>query len=181
MNIAANFRAIGQFRGREARRDFWPYAGVTLIIYVIAGQIVAIPFMNQMLSGMLKVMTDPKFVEAAQGANPFAVQAMMYRAMPDMTGLILAQAAVQLLWYSLLAAATVRRLRDGGVSPYWALLPVPFKTVGLIITPAVFAAFRSDGFPSGGLFSLMMLNSTLVLAAWVTLIVLLCRSSTVED
>jgi uncharacterized membrane protein YhaH (DUF805 family) len=94
--ITSHLKALADFRGRETRREFWPFAG-----FVVAASAVA------------NMAVDLAFAFAVAGPHRMAL-------MIRWVGLLTIPVVL------LLAAAVVRRLHDRGLSGAWGLLPLPF-------------------------------------------------------
>ena len=45
LSIRNHFKRLFDFRGRENRASFWPYAAVAFIIIVVAGMVIFVPMM----------------------------------------------------------------------------------------------------------------------------------------
>jgi uncharacterized membrane protein YhaH (DUF805 family) len=174
--ILTSFGRIGHFGGRDSRRDFWPYCAAVLVLYLLAGIAVAIPFQMQFMQKFMTAANDPQFTKAIE-ANPFAFYSQTFRLMPDVTPMIVASAVLVGLVVILLAAAAVRRLRDGGMSGWWAVLPIPFYAAGLYVRAPVMTALRNGDLPPPQTVTLLGLCTMLSAAAMIALIVLLCRPS----
>jgi uncharacterized membrane protein YhaH (DUF805 family) len=113
-SLRYNAARIADFSGKDSRAQFWPYAGVVLVLGFIGLVVVLLHDWSAMLREMSSLV----------GVAPTETFANMPQTALRM-GIPLAGVVV------LLAAAMVRRLRDGGRSAFWALLPFPFLGVGL--------------------------------------------------
>lgn len=193
MNPFTNFLRLAQFSGREPRQQFWPFVGIAFVAYFILAQLVMLPFLGQMMGDMMRMSSDPAFLSATQSQDPVQMQAQMQAQMPAMMkgmipGLLrmfAASFAAHLAFVAVIAAAVARRLRDGGVSPWWGVLPLAPSLIAAVLVPlSVSDTFTGPGstawLPSPqaiALFFGFMANSLANIAALVTLIVMLCRPS----
>src|SRR6476620_11527549 len=91
------------FSGRTKRRNFWIYAGfVTAAVALLTILAILPPYSHRAMHG-------------ARSGYDLSINAIIWPT-----------AVVAAIWMALLAAATVRRLNDGGRSRLWAALPLPF-------------------------------------------------------
>ncbi|WP_312812303.1 DUF805 domain-containing protein [Brevundimonas sp.] len=154
--IVRGFKKLADFKGRERRSQFWPYAGVVCAVwFVLQGVVGNLVMFTAMASG-----DDANFVIAFIGTMVAGV----------------------LLLVCLLAAAVSRRLHDRGLSGLWALIPVGllvammsgfgllFQSLGEEVPTNDPAADMSFVFG----FLSVMLGNLLYMASLVTLIVFLC-------
>ena len=177
-SILTNFRRLTEFAGREPRRRFWPYFAIVVVLYLVISQLVAIPVMGQVMTGMLSAMSDPNTQAALQSGNPLQAEGAMMRAMSgSMFWLQVAGAVEWLAVIGLLAGAIARRLHDSGLTARWGLLPVPLAIIGIALNPFLMSSPTGPLGINIPLFLVMGLLALANLAALVTLIVLLCRGS----
>ncbi|MEO7814426.1 MAG: DUF805 domain-containing protein [Sphingomicrobium sp.] len=102
ITLAEHFRLLFAFGGREDGASFWPYAALVFGILTTLNILMVLPML-------------------------MAVGSIMEPGMPpDVSNFMIYFAAMTGLGILLYAAAVVRRLRDTGRSPMWALLPLPF-------------------------------------------------------
>lgn len=101
--IVRGFKKLADFKGRDRRSQFWPYAGVVCAVwFVVQGMFGNLVMFTAMASG-----DEANFVIAFIGTMVAGV----------------------LLLVCLLAAAVSRRLHDRGLSGLWALIPVGLLVV----------------------------------------------------
>lgn len=121
-SIAHNLTSLWRFSGNDARSLFWPYA-ITVAILVYAAMMTAmVPAMERIATGM----TKPEDI--------FAI---------DMSGVMRWALLFSAIAAALLAASVVRRLRDRGKSPLWALAPVVLTLISSGASPTNLAGMLS--------------------------------------
>lgn len=154
--IGRGFKKLADFKGRDRRGQFWPYAGVVIgLWFVVLNVTASLVMYGSMASGNDLVFLTSFFATMVMGM------------------LILA---------GLLGAAIARRLHDRGHSGYWALIPL----VCFLFSVSVFWMFSSafvtmDGVDEAALgtgffvaFLGMTIGNLIYMASLVTLIVFLC-------
>jgi len=131
------FRRYAQFSGRSRRKEFWAFALLQTIVYIILGIIV----FSTSLS-----MAD---LAAAESGGPFAIYGLMFSG----TGLLFALWALVSLIPGI--AVSVRRLHDRNMSGWWYLgmtvasfIPV----VGLLASIAFLVVMCLPGTPGANRF-----------------------------
>lgn len=154
--IVRGFKKLADFKGRDRRGQFWPYAGVVCAVW----------FVLQGVAGNLVMFT-------AMTSGDEATLAMTFIATMVVGVVVLA---------CLLAAAVSRRLHDRGLSGLWALIPFGLLVTmmagfGLLIGSVWTQGPEDD--PAAGMgfmFGMLgiMLGNMLYMASLVTLIVFLC-------
>lgn len=103
IGLFEHFRMLFSFGGRENVGSFWPYAALLFAIMTILNMLLMIPFMSMSVGNIL------------ESGMP-----------PDPSTIVIHFTVMTLAGIFLYAAAVVRRLRDSGRSPWWALMPLPF-------------------------------------------------------
>ena len=154
--ILRGFGHLTQFRGRDTRSQFWPYAGVATALYLVVGWAVLIPVTLPIIGGSTPVSE----VEFSRAISRFMLISFLMFA-----GLV-----------ALLAAAVVRRLHDSGRSGLWGLLPLPFASFSCVVFQRLFVQFGS-GAPDMGLFFSAFVSNVFYMVGLVTLIVFLSLRS----
>ncbi len=154
--IVRGFKKLADFKGRDRRSQFWPYAGVVCAVW----------FVLQGVAGNLVMFTAMSSGDEASFASAFIGTMVV--------------GAVTLA--GLLAAAVSRRLHDRGLSGLWALIPlgllVTIMTGFGLLFQSVWQEVPMDDssidmrFVSG--FLGVMVGNLLYMASLVTLIVFLC-------
>lgn len=148
MNAILNgFRRLADFKGRDRRRQFWPYA---ILIFVLTFIAIAVA-MNLAMMGLFMGTTD----------------------MPNMPLMIGGVGGVVLIATGLLAAAVTRRLHDTGKPGYWGLPPIVFLLIGLALFPVLMNSVLTNPNPPIALFLGLFLNNMLYIASLIGLVVLL--------
>ncbi len=134
-SIRHNLGRLLQFSGRDTRRQFWPWAILVFLAHMIAGILIMIPMMAEVMNRIVKVSQsgsdgaqDPEIVAAH-------VESVMVETMSDLGRLWLPSLILQAVAALLLAAAVARRLHDRDRSGYWGFLPIPFMAIGLSNLP----------------------------------------------
>jgi len=175
-SIGYNLARLASFSGRESRALFWPYAITVFVLGMIAGLLLFVPVMMDMMARIVAyAQTHPEGLpKPAPGQPPVLPPELM----PDMSGMILPGAIVNLVTLLLYAAATVRRLHDRDRSGWWAALPLPFQIVGTLAAPSAMAAFMHPTGTPSPIAMLSSLNSLAYWGAFIFLIVLLAGEPT---
>jgi len=157
--IIRGFRSLTVFSGRDRRGQFWPYAGVVVVLtYLLAGVGGAL-IMNSIMAELPLAMAD------GGTGQTF---------MPDFTAFFLVMAATFALAIILLAAAVSRRLHDTGKSALFGLMPIPFIVISCTFFPIMMRTVTEAAEPNLALFFLTFISNILYMVALITLIVLLC-------
>jgi uncharacterized membrane protein YhaH (DUF805 family) len=170
-SIGYNLARLANFSGRESRGLFWPYAITVFVLGMVAGLLLFVPVMMDMMSRIAAyAQAHP---EGLPKPAPGQIQVLPPELMPDMGAMFVPMAVVNLLTLLLYAAATVRRLHDRDRSGWWAALPLPFQLAGLLIAPRAMAAMLHPGAPPSPLAMLGSLNSLAYWAVFIVLIVIL--------
>jgi len=155
-SIVRGFRSVLRFSGRDTRSKFWPYAGAAVALYLVVGWVVLIPIMLSAFD--LSSRTDV--------GTPLKMESRFL-----LVGVLMFTALV-----AILATAVARRLRDGGRSAFWGLLPLPFVVYSVTVFVRLFSQFET-GEPDMRLFLSAFISNVLYLVAVAWLIVLLARRS----
>lgn len=172
--ILRGFANILRFSGRDRRGQFWPYAGVVLVLS-FAGMSVGLPMAMQPIFAEAARMAEehPEAVSIQQSPTSYQVEyAPGSGFMPDFSGFILVLGVAAVLTVVLLAAAVTRRLHDRGLPGFIGLIPAVLLGSGLFGMSRLMATMGQSE-PDLSLFGLMMLNNMLYIASLITLIVLL--------
>jgi len=122
ISITHNLTSLWRFSGNDARSLFWPYA-ITVAILVYAAMMTAmVPEMQRIAAGV----TKPDDIATV-----------------DTSGVIWWGLLFTAIAAVLLAASVVRRLRDRGKSPLWALVPVVLTLISSVASPTNLAGMLS--------------------------------------
>lgn len=149
--VAHGLRHVLDFRGRDSRAWFWPYAGAVLASWIALSNAIIIPVM---------------LIQASASSDPVAD-------VGELQGVFLGVTAIfAVLIVVLLAAATTRRLHDRGRRGAWAAVPVILICSGLVIFAILLG---SDDEPDPALFAAGFVNNLLYFATLIVLIVQLVQ------
>lgn len=171
-----HFRRLLDFKGREDRASFWPYAALAFVIITVAGMVVFIPMMSRTMRAMQEYAAqNPDQATIDSGAGQYSITVEGHHpgffdggAMALFLGLTFGLAIL------LYAAAVVRRLHDRGKSGFWGLMPLPFIIYSSIMMPRMFTSM-SD--PNMSLFFSVSLSNMLYIVTLIWLIVILAGPS----
>lgn len=154
VGLWAHFDRLIDFKGREDRASFWPYAALVYGIMTVGTVIVMILLMRSLTFSSDQVAP----------------------AMPDFGALIDGMMITSVIAVLLYAAAAVRRLHDAGLSGLWGLMPLPFLIFSMV---KLRSAFTSFGVGPGAMdaFYLIFSSNMIYILTVIALIVLLCRRS----
>jgi uncharacterized membrane protein YhaH (DUF805 family) len=174
-----HFKRLADFKGREDRASFWPYAAVAFVILMVVGFAIFIPTMNDSIRAMQEyARTHPDQVTVTSGPAEYS---MSVRGNPPgmfPTGAIATYLVVSFgLAIILYAAAVTRRLHDRGMSGAWGLMPVPFIVYSSILMPRMFGSFGNGAAPDMSLFFSIFFSNMLYIITLIVLIVLLAGAS----
>jgi uncharacterized membrane protein YhaH (DUF805 family) len=175
VGLWAHFTRLFDFKGREDRASFWPYAALVFVILMVAGMAIFIPMMGRTIRAMQDYAAQhPDQATVASGPGQYSVSIEGNHPEFFETGPMVLYLAVTfgfaILFY---AAAVVRRLHDRGKSGAWGLMPLPFILYSSIMMPQMFGSFGSGTEPDMALFFSIVVSNLLYMIALVTLIVLL--------
>jgi uncharacterized membrane protein YhaH (DUF805 family) len=174
-SIRHNLAGLVRFGGRETRAEFWPYAIAAFLLSTLAGVVLVASAMADMLVRMQRyLLAHPEGLPPPVPGRPVALPAEL---IPDLSGLRLPFAIVDLLAVLLLAAAVARRLHDRDRTGLWGLLPLPFMAIGLANSDLGMAFARGERALTG-LQTLQMMAGPVFWLALLALIVLLAGEGT---
>lgn len=173
-----HFKRLADFRGREDRASFWPYAALVLGIMTVGMFAIMIPEMFASMQAMQDfAAAHPDQTTVTSGPGHYSVQIEGNH--PELApnfGLIMGgMGIVTALTVGLYAAAVVRRLHDSGRSGYWALMPVPFLTYSMIQLTRFFGSMRQATTPDLGIFFSIFISNFIYIGTIVALIVMLAK------
>lgn len=154
-----HFRRLTDFRGREDRASFWPYAALVYGLMTIGSVAIMIVAMNSVMPGTSDGMAEVS-------APAFPDMGMFF------VGIMILTAVAVLLY----AAAVARRLHDRGLSGLWGLMPLPFLLFSMIMMRDFFGSFGS-AHPNIDRFSQIFTSNLIYMLTLLALIVLLARRS----
>ncbi len=172
--ILAGFRRLADFKGRDRRSQFWPYALTVVGLSFVGLWLGMIPTMAAVFEqASAAAATNPEAATVVSGPGHYSVEIHDPTFMPDMGPFFLVLRIGVAAVVVLLAAAVTRRLHDTGRAGYWGLPPVVFLTIGLTAFPTVMTSFMRENAPDIGLFMLLFLNNVLYMASLIGLVILL--------
>lgn len=172
-----NLTNLFDFRGRQTRAQFWPYAAV---ITALALAIVFYIVMPEVASSFARVQRfaaeHPELATVTRGPTSYSISIEGHHPelMPNFSRVFLGIAAVAAVGVLLLGGAVVRRLHDSGKTGFWALAPLIFLLIGASAMPTLFAQAN----PDLTLFFLLLINNGLYIASLAYLGLSLFSAST---
>jgi uncharacterized membrane protein YhaH (DUF805 family) len=176
-----HFKRLFDFKGREDRASFWPYAALVFGFSVVGMFAVMIPAMATTMGKMQRFAAEhPDQVNVVSGPGQYSmtIEGNHPELMPDFTAMIGGVTIITLVVVLLYVAAVVRRLHDRDRSGWWGLMPIPFLLFSFIQMPRFFSIPEIERQPDLGVFFSVLLSNMLYLIALVALIVLLAGAST---
>lgn len=174
-----HFKRLLDFRGREDRASFWPYAAVAFGIIMAVGMAIFIPMMFKSVRAMQEdAAQHPDEATVVSGPGHYSISVEGHHPEFFDTGGMATYLAVSFgLAILLYAAAVARRLHDRGKSGAWGLMPIPFILYSSIMMPRMFGTVGSGKEPNMTLFTSVLFSNMLYIAALIGLIVLLAGGS----
>ena len=171
-----HFKRLFDFKGREDRASFWPYAAVVFLIVMVVGMIIFVPMMARSITAMQEYAAqhpDQATITSGPGTYSISVEGHHPQFWPaeSMALYLGVTFGLAILLY---AAAVTRRLRDRGKSGFWGLMPLPFILYSSIAMPMVFAG---AGEPNLTLFFSVFFSNMLYIVTLIWLIVWLAGPS----
>jgi uncharacterized membrane protein YhaH (DUF805 family) len=167
---------MADFRGRESRGYFWPYAGAVIGLTCVGMFAIMIGPMADSMRRMQEFAIanpDQATIESGPGHYSITVEGHHPEFMPDMGSMMIGMDIVIAFAVILLSAAVARRLHDRGRTGLWGLMPLPFLAFASIMMPRV---MRSDS-PDLGIFFAIFFNNMIYIAALVALVIMLAGAS----
>jgi uncharacterized membrane protein YhaH (DUF805 family) len=169
-SLGHNLRRLVDFRGRDTRGQFWPWAAILYLLSLIAATVVFAPVMADWMARIQRyIIEHPKGPPVADpyktGANIFPTEMM-----PDFSRMYVPMMIIKAVWILLMAASVTRRLHDRDRSGLWALAYVASAAIAAWFGPTVFASMSSGNLP-GALLPLLTINNLLGFLVMVLLII----------
>ena len=125
-----------QFEGRDTNRQFWPWAILVFIVQMVAGSLVMIPMMADMMTRAIQIGAfDPDKGEPDPELVAVQMETMVQDSLADFDRLLMPSLILQIAAILLLAAAVTRRLHDRDRSGLWGLILMPFIILGIVNMP----------------------------------------------
>ncbi|KTE15538.1 DUF805 domain-containing protein [Sphingopyxis sp. H115] len=134
------YLGLFRFSGRMALGPFWIYAGINMLFGVIAQAILFDPYMKRMAGEAQRIAQEhPDDVTIQSGPGHYSVEIRGNHSinMPDIDIYMAGMALIGLIFFLLMAAATMRRLHDSDRRGWWILLPVPFVVAAVSLAPSL--------------------------------------------
>lgn len=172
--ILRGFANLLKFNGRDRRGQFWPYAGVVLVLSFV-GMSAGLPMAMAPIFAEAAAMAEehPEAVSIEQSPGSYVVEYEPGSGfMPDFSSFFLVLGVAMGVTVILLAAAVTRRLHDRGLPGFIGLVPVTLLATGLFGMSRLMATMDQTE-PDLSLFGLMMLNNMLYIASLGGLVILL--------
>jgi uncharacterized membrane protein YhaH (DUF805 family) len=179
IGIWKHFTKLVEFRGREDRASFWPYAAVTFIITMVVGMFIFVPMMANSMHAMQQFAAQhPDQATITSGPGQYSISVGGQHPEFFSAGSMALYLAVTFgLAIVLYAAAVTRRLHDRGKSGFWGLMPLPFIIYSSIMMPNVLGSADE---PNLMVFFSIFISNMLYIVTLVWLIVWLAGSSQPE-
>ena len=178
--IAQNLTDLMNFRGRETRSQFWPFAALVIALSFAGFTIITLPEIWASLVRMQRFAVEhPELATVEQGPSSFSISIDGYHPelMPDVGRIMAEMGAVVAVCLALLAGAVVRRLHDRGKSGLWGLTPLPFLFLAGVMMPNIFAQNPAHVVSFLLLFFALFINNAVYLGTLVYLVVILAGAS----
>lgn len=160
VGLFEHFKRLLDFKGREDRSSFWPYAVLVYGLMMVGSFAVMIPTMHAAM-------------RAASDATTQSGTAHLSGVESFITGIMI----LTVIGIALYAAAVVRRLHDAGLGGFWGLMPLPFLLFGMVAMRGFFQSFASDQPPDMARFNQIFINNFIYILTILALILLLARRS----
>lgn len=179
VGLLEHLTRLFDFKGRENRPSFWPYAALAFVIIMVIGMAIFVPMMGRSMRAMQEYAAQhPDQATIASGQGQYSISVEGHHPEFFETGWMATYLAVTFgLAILLYAAAVVRRLHDRGKSGAWGLMPLPFILYSSIMMPQMFGSFGNGREPNMALFFSIFFSNMLYIIALITLIVFLAGSS----
>jgi uncharacterized membrane protein YhaH (DUF805 family) len=173
-----HFRRLFDFKGREDRASFWPYAAVAFVIIIVIGMTIFLPMIDRSMEAMQQYAAQhPDQASATSGPGSYSISVHgnhpEFFPIGPMALYLGVSFGLAILLY---AAAVVRRLHDRNKSGAWGLMPLPF----IIYSSIMFGSFGTGSQPDMSLFFSIFFSNMLYVITLIALIVLLAGASDPE-
>jgi len=165
-SVRHGLRNLVEFRGRDNRARFWPFAGVVVGVVLVVGNAVSVVLF--VLTAVLVQRTSTDSLDSGEPVFAVAVTAFMV--------VTAAGAAATIV---LLAAAVTRRLHDRDLRGAWALVPVLLLGTAFTFFARLIGTFEEE--PDPLLFAAGFINNLVYLASVVALTWQLARAGSPGD
>ncbi len=182
--VRHNLSRLTDFKGRETRGQFWPWAGCVFVGVFVVWSVAVGSVIGGTISKMAawaEAHPEQATVTTVGGSTSIVIQGSHPEFAPDFSTLFWDLGGMIVLIVVLLAAAVARRLHDCGRSGLWGLAPLPFLAFGLTVMSIMMGhpGTAADG-PDMRLFFAIGLNNIVYLGVLLTLIIQLSRAGSRE-
>ena len=175
VGLLEHFRKLFDFRGREDRASFWPYAALVFGITIMVSTAMFVPLMERSVrvvqvsaarqhEGQITAVYRTDYPNLASG-GPAQILHTGW-----MATYLWVTFGLAVLLYS---SAVARRLHDRGRSGAWGLMPLPFILYSTVMMPRMFGSFGTGKQPNTTLFFTIFFSNAFYMVALIALIVLL--------
>ena len=176
--IVRGFKSLTDFKGRDHRGQFWPYAVAIFAAAVVAAIAACAPSELKAFNQTLAFAeANPDKATIYRSSTKVNVVIHDPTGMPpmDFNGLIVPMSLVLLVVALLMAAAVTRRLHDRGLSGPWALIPAGLYGVGLTLWGRMMSSMFTEvsAVDNGAFMISFMLNFLVMMLAQMSMVVLL--------
>jgi uncharacterized membrane protein YhaH (DUF805 family) len=178
--ILYNLGHLADFRGRQRRSQFWPYAAFVIALVIAGITAVFVPMMSASMARLRTIAAENP--ETARDERTATSESITFSGpqpgiVPEFQLILISVGVVVVFVVLLMAAAVARRLHDRGKTAFWGLAPVGFLTIGLTLMPFLLEQV-GQAQPNLTLFFALFINNALYLASLVTLLIWLAGGST---
>ena len=175
-----NLKRLLQFRGRESRGRFWPYAALVVVLtFLVMGAGMTVSMAGVFEAAEQIAAEHPEDVTMTRGPGTYSVNISGHHPelMPDFGVFFGAMGVAVAVAAALLAAAVARRLHDSNRAGWWGLPPLVFLGVGVFGMSRLMSTMMAEVEPADAeilpLFGLIFINNVIYLAALGLLVVFL--------
>jgi len=185
-SVTHNLRNLANFSGRDAKSQFWPYAGIILGLSLGVLMLAWVPeFIASFARAEAFALANPDMATIIQepGSKTIIIHEFHPDLMPNFGWLFGSLGLVCAILVMMVAASVARRLRDRGKTWLWAVPPPIFLIIGAVGMQTLFAAFARDeaGPEMFGAFMLLFANNAAYLGSLGYLVYLLAGDSKTES
>jgi len=181
-SIQHNLKNLTNFRGRDSRGIFWPYAIVVIVAVQLATMLFAFESIGdvfEQFEAAARANPDAVHIERSPGHISARIDAGHPELVPDMTVFLVPIVVSLFVSIAFLAAAVTRRLHDRGRSGALALVPASLGFTGILIFSNLFNQFATIE-PSLPLFFAGAAFNIAYVTSFVLLLVQLAGASTTK-
>lgn len=184
VSLRHGYTNLFNFRGRDSRRLFWPFALVHVAVVIVSTTIVMVPPILSSfgrLEAFARENPDKVTVTYEPGSVSYRLNEPVPGLMPDIRAMLAPIGVVVLIFMVLVAAAVARRLHDTGRIAWLGAVPAVLFCAAMVVMVPVFSAVDEGGEADlRGFFASFVLN-LLYNVSLVVLVVLLAMKSESAD